>query len=433
MFLALFAAAALSQGPAEAPVFLAAAVDEPTPEARRKAADTLAGLERISLEDWLAAARDFAPWNRPPEAGVHREQVELWDGKTTVAGEVILQVPQSYDPDIPQPILLAMHGTGGTGDSMLGLWSELAERHGLLLLCPSDPGSNVGFAATDEERLLTLAALRWARRRCNVDEGAVFLTGFSRGGHMTWDLALRYPDHWAAIAPMVGGPRFEIARGAANFRYFENLRGLPIACLQGARDQAGLVWSVNELFARFDAADFELAELHLFPELGHNVDMTAVEWSAFFQARRPARPQHLVRTYAREGQGRHAWVEVLAASPKVAEVFTPQIRQSQARRMDDDDLRRLLIDAAIEKTGRLEAKRDSSGAIQLRSKGLSEVRLLLSQDMLPPAGKKLRVKLGSTQRRLAVEPSKSLLLHEFVERFDRTFLPVAEARLKVGR
>ena len=50
-------------------------------------------------------------------------------------------------------------------------------------------------------------ALRWARRTANIDEDAIFLGGASRGGHLTWDVALRWPDVYAGLVPCIGGPR----------------------------------------------------------------------------------------------------------------------------------------------------------------------------------------------------------------------------------
>jgi predicted peptidase len=40
----------------------------------------------------------------------------------------------------------------------------------------------------------------------NVDEGKVYLTGLSRGGHGTWGLASRMPNQFAAVAPICGRP-----------------------------------------------------------------------------------------------------------------------------------------------------------------------------------------------------------------------------------
>ena len=56
------------------------------------------------------------------------------------------------------------------------------------------------------------------------------------------------------------------------------------------------------------------------------------------------------------------------------------------------------------------------------------MRILLTEEMFIP-GSAVQVKWrGKTVKKAAVK-NKRVLLLEFVERFDRTFLPIAEVRL----
>ena len=55
-----------------------------------------------------------------------------------------LIVPASYDPTAPMPLVLALHGGGGSGDEMCTLpggLQELAEMEGFIVVCP-DPVEN---------------------------------------------------------------------------------------------------------------------------------------------------------------------------------------------------------------------------------------------------------------------------------------------------
>lgn len=421
---------------------LTAAVDLPTARERRAAARALAKEDLAPVAEWLAVCRAFTPLPNEgaEEGGVHTLTIPLHevDGAAT-QGEVVLYVPRAYARGTPSPLLLAMHGTGGAGAHMLGLWRGLCEAEGVLLLCPTEPGPNEGFAATDAERHAVLGALRWARRHFNVDEDAVFLTGFSRGGHLTWDLGLRHPDRWAALAPMVGGPRFELARGAANMRYLENALHVPLWDLQGALDQEGLVWSVHEAFRRLRALDAPRARLFEFPELGHSVDMHAADWHAFFAFRRAPIPRALTRRYAREGEGRSAWLECITATKDVREVFQPTLKAIEAAALDDDGKRQFLIDAALERTGRVEALYEGPGRFRVMAEQVSKVRLLLAEEQLGegPASQRgaaqVNVQIGSRTRKLRARLDTGVLLEEFVERFDRSFLPVAELELDTAR
>jgi len=194
------------------------AVDQPTPQARHQAALELAGRKDIELSQWLELARTFGRFDRVA-SGVHREKVALVVGGEEEATEVFTYVPEGYDPAHPAPLLLMAHGAGGSGRGQDRQWRQIAADLGMLVLSPSEAQSTGGYSFTPRERRSAMAALRWARRRFNVDENRIYAAGVSRGGHLVWDLALRYPDQFAAIAPMIGSPRLQIDGGQNNLRY----------------------------------------------------------------------------------------------------------------------------------------------------------------------------------------------------------------------
>jgi predicted peptidase len=70
----------------------------------------------------------------------------------------------------------------------------------MLVLAPTEFGSNPGYGFTARERAAHLAALRWARRTFNVDENAIFVGGWSRGGQ-----GGMYRD---AVTAAIRAPRF---------------------------------------------------------------------------------------------------------------------------------------------------------------------------------------------------------------------------------
>ena len=63
----------------------------------------------------------------------------------------------------------------------------------------------------------------------NVDKTRVYLTGLSMGGFGTWDLAIAFPDYFAAIAPVCGG---------GNTQLIERLKDIPTWVFHGAKDLA---------------------------------------------------------------------------------------------------------------------------------------------------------------------------------------------------
>ena len=110
---------------------------------------------------------------------------------------------------------------------------------------PSQAGANDGYRFSARERDAAFAALRWAlrwpRRLCNFDVSclpggaevtgplpSLFAAGILRDGHLAWNLALRFPDRGAAIAPLIGAPRLGTAEGGTNMVYLDDIVRLPI-------------------------------------------------------------------------------------------------------------------------------------------------------------------------------------------------------------
>jgi len=424
----LLALVANPQTPAPLGKELEPLVDLPTAKERRAKALEFAARKETSLEDWLAAMRAFGAFEKPV-AGFKTEKVPLLaDGKLEDT-ELCLYIPSSYDPAKPAPLICAYHGTGGSGKEMAEMWRADAEKIGALVLAPSEAGPNEGYGWTQRERDSALSALRWMRRHYNVDERRIFATGISRGGHLAWDLALRHPDLFAALAPQIGGPRLAIVRGQNNMRLLENLAPLPIRDLQGAKDDEVLVESLRVAFARLAKLGALDAKLTEFADLGHSFEFGAVDWKSFFgAAERPLEPERVVRCSARVDEARSFWVEITGFDKNVEEVFQPVIAANEWKALDLPGQRARMMKEAEKRTARLELKREGPGQFTAIGSGVAGFRLLLTQAMLGPKG---GVQLRWQAKLIApktVTIDKAIALVDFAERFDRTWIPVAECR-----
>ena len=120
--------------------------------------------------------------------------------------------------DQKAPLIVALHGLGGTPNSLLrGNAIDLAEQGGYILVGPMgyNPGGWYGspvitgprgggppqpanLAELSEKDVLNVLDL--VRREFNVDENRTYLMGHSMGGAGTFHLAVKHPDNWAAIA-----------------------------------------------------------------------------------------------------------------------------------------------------------------------------------------------------------------------------------------
>lgn len=127
--------------------------------------------------------------------------------KKEVNMNYLLYLPDEYVKDGTKfPLVLFLHGSGERGSDV-----KKVERHGppklvsqgkkfpFILVSPQCPDGE-GWDAFALNSLLDFIIENY-----KVDPSRVYLTGLSMGGFGTWDLAIRYPDKFAAIAPVCGG------------------------------------------------------------------------------------------------------------------------------------------------------------------------------------------------------------------------------------
>jgi predicted peptidase len=94
----------------------------------------------------------------------------------------------------------------------------------------------------------------------NVDPGRVYLTGPRLGGYGTWNMAMMYPEYFAAIAPMCGGGIVDEAH---------NLRNMPVWVFQGAKDNSIPLENNRRMVDAVKAAGGDL-KFTIYPNMGHD-------------------------------------------------------------------------------------------------------------------------------------------------------------------
>ncbi len=407
---------------------LEAAVDLPSPLARAEAARRILKRPDATVPNLLAAMRAFGRF-APQRPGTGTEAVPLFDGKGTATEEVTVYTPPSYDPARPAPLLLVLHDSGLRGRDEPAGWKAAADALGMVVVAPTDRLADKGWTATPAERHKALAALRWARRRWNADENRIFGAGSSRGGHLLWDIALRHPDLFAAVAPMVGGPRLANSVGENNFRYIENLRRLPIRDLQGEEDDPRLLDSLRRAFSFLEEFRNPDARLVLFPGLGHACDTSKVDWVEWLgKVRRDPVSEEVVRRAVDPGEARAFWAEATALGKGAQERFTLPVDPRKWNALSDAERREAFIEAADGFTARLRVRRAGPGAYEAEGREVERFRILLPEGGFEPE-KPVSVTFRGRTVKAVPRPDARVLLEDVVERFDRTFLPVAEVRV----
>ncbi|MEM7621714.1 MAG: hypothetical protein AAF235_00755 [Planctomycetota bacterium] len=116
--------------------------------------------------------------------------------------------PPRHDPVAPAILIIALHGTGGTGDDMARLWRGVAFRRNALLVAPdalrpASPNS-AGFSWTyrDEAAWYIPWVIDQVRNTHALSE--VILTGYSQGANIAFMLGRTQPDAFRAVIPVSG-------------------------------------------------------------------------------------------------------------------------------------------------------------------------------------------------------------------------------------
>lgn len=79
----------------------------------------------------------------------------------------------------------------------------------------------------------------------NIDPNRLYITGYSMGGYGTWEMAERWPDYWAAAAPIAG---------AGDPSKADLLVNLPIWAFQSADDTVVPISASRDMIAAIRAA-----------------------------------------------------------------------------------------------------------------------------------------------------------------------------------
>ena len=131
-----------------------------------------------------------------------------------------LFVPTNYDPAVPAPLILALHGFGQSSaqfEKYLGL-TAIAQSRGILYVHPDGTKDKVGtqfWNATPEccdfqspkvnDDAYLMSIIDEVSAKYAVDPQRIYILGHSNGGFMANRMACNHADRIAAIVDMAGG------------------------------------------------------------------------------------------------------------------------------------------------------------------------------------------------------------------------------------
>ncbi len=157
--------------------------------------------------------------------------------------------------------MLFLHGAGERGDDL-----ELVKKHGppkLIEAGQDFPFIVVSPQAPAEQWWSTVfldALLQEITATYRVDMDRVYATGLSMGGFGTWDLAMTFPDRFAAIAPICGG---------GNAYSVCVIKDLPIWNFHGAKDPVVPLARSQEMVDALQRCSGDV-RFTIYPDAGHD-------------------------------------------------------------------------------------------------------------------------------------------------------------------
>lgn len=199
-----------------------------------------------------------------PEAGQHAQRLEK---AIVVKLDYLLSLPADYGKESNKkwPLLLFLHGAGERGSDI-----NVVKKHGPPKLVVEQPEGALAtqFIVLSPQCPLggwwksyeLIALLDDVTDKYQVDTDRVYCTGLSMGGYGTWELAAVHPDRFAAVVPICGGGRIEMAK---------RMRTLPIWIFHGDADSAVPVQSSIDMAKALESKQGNV-KLTIYPGVKHD-------------------------------------------------------------------------------------------------------------------------------------------------------------------
>lgn len=184
---------------------------------------------------------------------------------TTETFSYYLYFPDVYEAEVAKkfPLLLFLHGGGESGDSLVTIKKNgppklitEGKKFPFLILAPQNPHKKKWWNTTALIQLLDTVV---AKNR--VDPNRIYLTGLSRGGGAAWELAVQYPDKFAALAVVCGMTPVPYASWID--------KNLPIWVFHGEEDESIPISESEAMVARLKSMGYDV-RFTKYPGVGHN-------------------------------------------------------------------------------------------------------------------------------------------------------------------
>ncbi|MGE4158517.1 MAG: hypothetical protein AB7F75_05415 [Planctomycetota bacterium] len=247
-----------------------------------------------------------------------------------------------YTPDAPGlfPLVILPPYTGANAEALHGDAREWVKMgYGALVVPPRKVGD--GWTAKPQEHDDILRLLRLALLQTRADPDRVYLVGFSRGGHASWDVGLRHAERFAAISPSGGTTTHEGGFTLSGGVFLCNGMHLPALVGHGAKDAEAVVMG-NRLARDYYLKQSWILDLHEDPNLGHGNPLTLEDALEFFNRHsRKTWPSQMDKVFNKpEFDGDGGWIQALELSVPAFDFNAPLVMQAPIPKDRDERLKK---------------------------------------------------------------------------------------------
>jgi predicted esterase len=351
-----------------------------------------------------------------------------------------VEIPEDYTPARAWPLRVQLHGGVSRPPAVTVARGSLEEdessqRGGApgvarqrrenrirgesqIYIHPNGFAGNEWWHANQVENILKLVDR--VKRKYNVDESRIYLTGVSDGGTGAYYLAMKEPSVWSAFLPLNGSIKVLTSPnvGAEGELFSPNLANRPFYIVSGGRDH---LYPASDVATHVEAFRRLGVTLVFRPQAdaGHDTSWWPYERSLFEQfVKQHLRQAHPARlSWQTESTDRFNRVDWL-------------IIDKLAMGTVDTDFEPLDIFVHRRPSGRVDIQREGN-SFDARTRGAKEFTLLLSPDVIDFA-KPVRVRVNDrTVFDGAVTRDPAVLLKWAARDNDRTRLYGAELKIVV--
>ncbi len=342
------------------------------------------------IKEWVGISTDYTS----RQSGIYRELMPVGDKK----GEYFAYIPSDYRPDRPWPVVLALHGVGGSGYGQLMGWlKSSAYKDDFIFIAPT---YGPGLWWNEEGERILLSVVDKVKHDYSIDTNRIYLTGFSSGGHGVWYMAIRYPSLFAAVNPV--GAECPLPY------LLINLEHVPVYIIHGLRDMVIPVEAARDACSRLEKLNYRVVYKEL-PDLKHQFPVSktgeVLDW--FRTNKRSLYPKRIKFSTDSRKYSVSYWIEITEFSELVGQVAG----------VSRDISGRLIKPELFSETATIDAEvRDEVNEIHLTTNGVKALRLYLGDDLI------------NMERPLRVYINGKAVYFGKVERSVRTILDTVKKR-----